>query len=1014
MAKVVFLTVTKVAVITATMLLAAGPELAWAESHAPACKAGTNCVSESPSPIIVTGTRLPRSDLAGAEPTVTVDGSYLGERNLTNVADALNETPGFRGSDTPDGVQNSFGQGANFVNAYRLGSNRTLTLINGRRAVSSNVPTIFGNAAPGTQVDLNAIPAILIERIDRIGIGGAPVYGSDAIAGTVNIILKDRFEGLELETTSGLSEQGDNFRYNLSGLYGSSFAGGRGHITLALSYDKVDGVRQDAREFYRANVAEVPNLAVTGLPATQDGRLNPAIGYDGGLSDGIPPMVLARDFTIPFLTEGGLIIGGPLSQAVQFDSNGNLVPFDKGVSHGGPFATGGDGLRLNDYGQITSNLRRFSAGVLANYQLNDRLHLFGEALFYSGKADEIVDQPDYNALLFSGVSGPLLFPVTSPFLTDQARTLLMANGYPAFLLSRANADLGDPTGYAKSNVYRGVLGLDGDLDLGGRAYRFELALTYGRTDFTDHDQQINQQHFINAVNAMRDASGQIVCDAAPLLPVAGLPTSDPACRPLDLFGVGRASPEALAYVLQDTTAKSRLEQWDFQANMNGSPFSLFENEASLAIGYEHRTERARFTPDAFLQAGLGRSVAIAPTKGHYNLDELSGELFLPLVSPANATPIHRLDLFARGRYTHNSASGGNVAWTLGGRFQPIADVTLRGNFTRSFRSPSITELYAPLANSRVAVPDLCSAANSNGGPNPAVRARNCAAFLEAYPGATPLIASLVSVPALSGGNRRLGNEKAASWTVGLVVEPKFAPALTLSADYLDVTIRNPIAYLSVAEITSACFDNPDFDIAHPANGNAFCTAISRDADGQVVSDPINPGVQTGYVNGKEIRFSGIEASLSYTTGLDAIGVPGMLSVGGDLFYVRRRIQDLTGVSAIRLDGLIGDPEFQGQLRLGWAGRRWGFAAHFNYTGEQLFSRSGRGASPNDTREIDELNDFVTIDASLFVEPLEGLRINLAVTNLADRQGQSYYGALIPASINDALGRRFSLGLAKRF
>lgn len=983
------------------------------ELSAEGCAEQSPCTERDEAPIVVTGTRLALPEVAGLEPTVTLSGERIAARNLTNIADALNEMPGYRGSVTPDGVQNSFGQGVNFVNAYNLGTNRTLTLVNGRRAVSSNVPTIFGNASPGTQVDLNAIPAILVDRVERVGIGGAPVYGSDAIAGTVNVILKRDVEGIDLSATSGITEQGDNFRVNLSGLYGSHFAGGRGHLTLALSYDKVEGVRQDARGFYRANVEEVPNANWSGLPAAQDGRLNPTVGYDSGPADGIPATVLARDFTIPYLTEGGLIVGGALSQAVQFAPDGTLVPFDRGVSHGGPFATGGDGFRLNEYGQITSNLRRFSANALIDYELTDRLRLFGEALYYAGKADEIADQPDFNALLFSGVSGPLLFPVTNPFLTPQAQGLLIANGYPAFLLSRADADLGDPTGYAQTRLYRGVIGLDGELDLAGRDWRFELALTYGRTDFTDHDQQIDQQKFVNAVNVTRNAGGQIVCDAAPWLPVAGIPVADPACRPLDLFGAGRASSEALGYILTDVTARSRLEQWDFAAHIGGSPFTLFGNAGSIDLGYEHRAERARFAPDAFLQAGLGRSVPVPPTGGHYDVDELSGELLLPLVTPDNGGPIHRFDLFARGRYTHNSVTGGSLAWSAGGRFQPIPDVTLRGNFTRSFRSPSITELYAPLTSARISVPDLCSASQINSGPNPAIRARNCAAFLDAYPLATPLLASFVTVPGLSGGNSELANEKADSWTLGLVLQPRSLPGLTLSADYLSVTIHDPIAYLSVAEVASACFDNPDFDLADPAHANAWCAAIGRDGTGQVLSDPLNPAVRSGFVNGHEIRFSGIEASLAYTTALERIGLPGALSLAGDLFYVRRRVQNLTGVADIRLDGLIGDPQFQGQLRLGWADRHWGIAAQVNYTGEQLFSREDRGPSPSDAREIDELDDFVTVDASLFVEPLDGLRINFAVTNLFNRQGESYYGALIPASINDALGRRFSLSVSKR-
>ncbi len=126
------------------------------------------------------------------------------------------------------------------------------------------------------------------------------------------------------------------------------------------------------------------------------------------------------------------------------------------------------------------------------------------------------------------------------------------------------------------------------------------------------------------------------------------------------------------------------------------------------------------------------------------------------------------------------------------------------------------------------------------------------------------------------------------------------------------------------------------------------------------------------------------------------------------------MQDLTGVNRISMDGAVGDPEFRGQLRLGYAQSRWAIGTSINYTGEQLFSRFDRGPAPGDAREIDRLDAFVTIDANLFVEPLDGLRLNLAVTNLTDRKGQGYFGALIPGSINDPLGRRFSVSVARQF
>ncbi|MBV1917614.1 MAG: TonB-dependent receptor, partial [Sphingomonadaceae bacterium] len=282
------------------------------------------------------------------------------------------------------------------------------------------------------------------------------------------------------------------------------------------------------------------------------------------------------------------------------------------------------------------------------------------------------------------------------------------------------------------------------------------------------------------------------------------------------------------------------------------------------------------------------------------------------------------------------------------------------------------------------------------------------------PGATPLIAETASVPALAGGNPDLRNERANSFAIGATLRPRFVPGLTLSADYLDIEIKDPIASLGVRDIAQGCFDNEQFNTADPANGNGFCSLIKRDASGQVVSDSQSPAVTTGYVNGQRISFSGIQATLDYQTQLSGLGMEGNLGIGADLFHLRRRVEDITGVAPARSDGLVGDPRWQGQLRLRYANRTWGLLGQINYTGKQLVARDNRGPSPNDTREFDHFNRFATVDTSLFVMVSDGVKVTLSVTNLFNRIGQEYYGVIVPLSISDALGRRFAMSIKFQF
>lgn len=1028
-----------------TLIAAATPALA---QTAPASPRPEDCRPNDPrvecelpettadeaNTVTVTGSRIRRPNFDTAEPVTVLNAEYLDDRGLTNLADALNELPGVRGSVTPNGAQGSFGQGVNFINNYGLGSNRTLTLVNGRRFVSSNVPTLFNQGSAGTQVDLNVIPTIMVGSTETLSIGGAPVYGSDAVAGTLNIKLRTGFEGIEMRATNAITERGDGYSYNVSLLAGTKFAGDRGHIQFAYSRDRQDGMLYNQRDFLRRNIsgagnptaAQAASFRPGGQTFLNDGRVNTSLGFNESTTDTFPGTVLIFDRTIPLLTRGGLITqarnaaGQSIASAVQnfqFDPSGQLVPFNRGIRFlSVQEASGGDGFRFNDYSQIRSDLERDIFYATGEFEFSPSFTVFAEGTYFQSRGDELVQQPTFNSNLFSGVSGQLRYSVDSPFVTPQARALLQAQGVTTFEVSRASADLVDNTGFSKNRLYRGVLGARGDFSLFGKGWSYEVSGVYGKTEIDDFNQALNQQRFVNAVNNCQVTG----VTAANTVTPGFLPVADAACAPLDLLGFNRASQAAKAYVFSENKTESRLEQWVVNANVSGSLFSLFGNDVGVALGYEHRNEKGSFTPSAFEQQGLGRAVAIAPVSGQYNLDEVFGEVEIPLVTAQNGVPfIHSLSVFGRGRYVDNTVNGGFFSWAAGGQFAPIRDINFRGNYSRTFRAPAITELFLPRSNSFVTVTDYCSPANRNAGPVPAIRNANCTAFLAAFPNATPLDAAAATVPGVSGGNPTLLNEVADSFTYGVVIRPRFLPGFSMSVDYLDINIKNPIANLTVAQIGSACFDNPNFNTADPANGNAFCSRIRRytAADGgtaanggsragQVINDPLNPGVSTGFVNGNRVDFSGIQAQFEYVQPLTALGLPSArIDIDGQMLYVKRRLSDITGVAPAQSEGVIGDPEFTGQLNVRYLLKDFGVVYSFNYVGEQLYSRFNRN---RDTREIDQLKDYVLVNLSTYFDVNKKFRLNFAVTNLFDRIGEYYVGDVYNPNFSDLLGRRYNV------
>ena len=983
--------------------------------------------------IVVTGSRIRRAGFDTLEPAVVVSNEYLETRGLTNVADALNEIPGFGVGVTPEGGQSSFGVGQNFVNRFGLGSARTLTLVNGRRFVSTNAPTIFGNP-PGLQVDLNIIPSRLVDRIETIAIGGAPTYGSDAIAGTVNVILKQDFDGIDLSALAGITERGDNPRYNLSAIVGKNFAGGRGNITVAASYDRADGVLALERDIFQQGIgtgtnptAGTPSALIPGRTPGNDGRVNPNVPFNTGISDGIANLVYIRNTRIFSLTAGGLLypillpgqannladgtprgFGANARTRLQFDGNGNLVPFDPGLPFGAQNASGGDGFDLASTSQLTSQLERYTANILGKFEITPNITVFGEGTYYRADGTELIDQSIYNATLFGGTSSTLTFAANDPRLTQQARDTLAGLGVTQFRLSRASRDLVENNAAARTEVYRGVIGLRGDFELAGRNLFWEATANYGRTEGQFFSDVLNQQNFVNAINN---------CNPTPAFnsaPGGIAPIADAACVPLDIFGENRATSAARSYVTDRTTARTALEQQVYNVNLSGDLFSLWSGDIGFAVGFEHRYEFGSFSPDAFQRAGLGRSVPIGANEGSFSTNEVFGELLIPLVSPENDVPlIYNLQLEGKVRYVDNTVNGGFTAYTAGGRYSPIRDIQFRGNYTRSLRAPSITELFTPQSPSFNFFPDPCDAALIGGGTNPTVRARNCAAFFDDYGITGPFNsnARVASIPSLSGGDVNLDNEEGRAYTFGVVIQPSFIPRLRLAVDWNRIRITGNIASLLPANIAEGCYDNPDFDASNPDAGNAFCTLFTRvrSADpatnGQLVNDAGNPGLRTVFVNGAFIEMKGLTAELAYNFELGTTRI----DVGSTLFYLNTLRSSNNGVTVTDFEGSLTDPEFSGQFNLGLTTGDVGLDLQANYRDSAVFARSDTVES----RDILSVSDYWTFNGSLNFQIEEDSIFRLTISNMFDRDAP-FPVTTNGAGIYDFLGRRFTASISKRF
>jgi outer membrane receptor protein involved in Fe transport len=996
--------------------------------------------------ITVTGSRIRRAGFDTLEPAIVVDAVQIQRRGLTNVADALNELPGFGVGVTPEGNQSSFGVGVNFVNRFGLGTQRTLTLINGRRVVSSNAPTIFGPAAAGLQVDLNIVPTQIVDRVENLAIGGAPTYGSDAIAGVVNVITRRNYEGLETGGTYGITQRADAQRYNGFATFGTNLGGDRGNFVASLSVDNIDGLVATERQRFREAFSFSPNPLASaagllpGRTPQNDGRVNPNIPFNINNNDGIPNSVLIRNsriFTTPF---SGLILpatGGVTINAVpgdnrlrgfgpnqttylHFDRNGNLVPYDPGVPFGTQNASGGDGLFLNETLSLQSDLRRVTAYLQGRWYFTDAIEGFFEGTIYDAKSVEVVDQSIYNSPLFGGLSAMLTIPATHPMLTPQARQVLQQNGITSFRFSKASRDLVENNASSESRLYRGVFGLLGSFEINERPFTWEVSANYGRSEQEFFQTVLNQQNFTNALNVILDANGRPVCAGfaipglvIPQLPVGQIgrvagPVPDPACVPLDIFGEGRASPAARAYVTERTRAEAILQQQMWNANVSGSFFDTWGGPVDFNVGVERRKEKGAFIPDDFQINARGRAVAINPNAGEFTTKEAFAETIVPLWDSTNPLPgLHRLDLTGKFRWVDNTVNGSFDAWTYGLQYRPLADLEFRGNKTRSLRAPAITELFTPTSNIFTTVPDPCDFRNVNLGTRPAVRQRNCAEFYRFYnlnPATFQSIAVGATIPGTSSGDPNLRNESSDSLTYGIVWQPSFIDGLRLQADYYEIKIKDVIANLAAAQIATGCFDNDNFNGADVPNANEFCSRITRDANGQITQ------IRTGFVNGGFLNFRGASAEINYQLDLGDVGLHdwGQMGFAWTYFQLRQYLASVNQIVVDDLRGTFAQPKRQYQFQVQWARGPWDAALQGSYLPGYQFAIPPLTI---ENQDITEAGSYWLFDAGVGYLIDDRASVRFAVTNLFDREPPFPIGGI---GQYDVLGRRYAISFRYNF
>jgi iron complex outermembrane receptor protein len=700
--------------------------------------------------IVITGSRIRRNPLDQEQPITFVDSEDIARSGLTSAADVLQRLPSSGGAlnsrfnnsgnfgNPPDG--GGVGAGAAEVDLRYLGSKRVLVLVDGIRYVNG----ASASGVPGA-TDLNSIPESMIERIEVLQDGASAIYGSDAIAGVVNIITRKKQDGLRLSAQLGVMNEGDGFTRNLQASYGLSANDGATSVVVGGNYVKQDGISSADR-----NISQFPTPGTTAC--------------DSSCSSGTPNgrfILLGQDLTL----------------------RGPVIGRKPTVADFRPFAGAPDRFNFAPFNFIQTPLERY--GVFANVrqELGDFAALSLKGVWNRRNSkNQAAPLP-----LFVGPdagNGNLLDTISID-ATNPFNPFGVTLGPSNFAFIGRRVVEGGPRRYnQKVETVYATATLDGSFQVGDRDWYWDLNGAYGRNKA---DQTVFGN--INAANLTR-ALGPIASCTAP-------------CVPFNIFGgAGSITQAQYDYVAFEQNDSSLQTQWDYTANLSGELFDLPGGAAAFAVGVEHRKQNGRFDPDPIVAQGFGSDIPALPTIGGYTVNEAYGELRLPLLR--DVPFFNRLELTGAARYSDYSESGSTTTFKAGANWKPVRDLLFRGSWSEGFRAPSIGELFGTPSRFDQEIVDPCSAV---GGAIPAAVRTNCIAA--GVPANGSYVQTNPQLPVITGGNQLLRPETSESWGFGAVYSPRFLPRLSLEANYFDIRLNGAIQAIDAEVLLGRCAETAD-------------------------------------------------------------------------------------------------------------------------------------------------------------------------------------------------------------
>jgi outer membrane receptor protein involved in Fe transport len=767
---------------------------------------------------------------------------------------------------------------------------------------------------------------------------------------------------------------------------------------------------------------------------------------------------------------------------IRFDNSGNIeswVPLrlsDASVPSTAGAAFGGDGFNAIFNTVLRVDQERKIANARIRYDFTDSMRIFSENLVSNVTAVSRRNGASANTQGSGTIeNAALIMNVNNPYLDAGDRAALAAAGITGnFVLSRTNQDINGENGFNnETKTFRTVTGLEGEFQIGERDFNWEFSGSFGRADAEVETFNIKDVEFALAIDTRLDPNtGQIVCrsrvEGAPatlqgvspnLVRVTGpdgipteqifTPTPTPdqilGCQPLNPFGFNQMSQAAKDYVLGRQLYKNRSEQIGAQAFVSGSLFELPAGPLGFSVAAEWRTDELNFNVDELSRLGRTRTAAIAQTGGKVETIEGGIEFRIPIFGGEWDFPgLRNFEINPGARWVKQDGSGPTYRtlsgqlrelesdgdfeniWSVALSWQPIDDVTLRGNVSRSIRQPGVVELFLGGQPAFVTPTDPCGNQNITSGPNPTLRRQNCVqAVINAMaPGVTDaasantflnsFVAQQIAVQGTFSGSPSLKPEEGDSWTAGIVLKPRFISNFEMSFDYIDLDLKNIIIPTNLNQALNFCYDSPLFPDNTSAVGANTCTFFVRDPAFQITN-----GFASGFLNLSATRLRAVNAALRYNVNLSDLAADsnsdfGKLTVRANVYNLREYAESSSGAfdDTQTSNGRTDRPEYETQMSVAYDRGPLDLLWTWNWTDStKLFNAGTPGTIENFS--VLEFPSYSIHSFSAGYDITEKVRAQLTVDNVFDKNYAGTNGFLAGAFEGvwvDQIGRRWSLSV----